>query len=62
MHVFGANQHQNSNEADVEYRLIRRWLLQTAFGDAGVGGVDVFWTYRYSADGTAAINRTRVES
>jgi autotransporter translocation and assembly factor TamB len=47
VHVFGAGEHQNSNEANVEYRITRRWLLQTAFGDAGVGGLDLFWTYRY---------------
>jgi len=47
VHVFGANDQENRNEAHVEYRMTRRWLLQTTFGDAGVGGLDVFWTYRY---------------
>jgi autotransporter translocation and assembly factor TamB len=46
-HVFGANTDQNSNEAHVEYKVTRRWLLETVFGDAGVGGIDMYWTYRY---------------
>jgi translocation and assembly module TamB len=46
-HVFGAPETANSNEAHVEYRLTRRWMLETVFGDAGVGGVDALWTYRY---------------
>jgi len=47
VHIFGGSEHQNTNEADIEYRMTRHWLLQTAFGDAGVGGLDLFWTYRY---------------
>ena len=46
-HVFGANEYTNENEAQVEYRFTRRWMLESVFGDAGVGGVDVLWTYRY---------------
>lgn len=46
-HVFGAAETQNRNEAHVEYRVTRRWLVETIFGDAGVGGVDAFWVYRY---------------
>jgi len=46
-HVFGATETQNSNEAQAEYHISPRWLAQTVFGDAGVGGFDAFWTYRY---------------
>jgi translocation and assembly module TamB len=46
-HVFGATETANQNEAHVEYRLTRRWMLETIFGDAGVGGVDALWTLRY---------------
>jgi translocation and assembly module TamB len=46
-HVFGGTESQNRNEAHVEYRVTRRWLVETVFGDAGVGGVDALWTYRY---------------
>lgn len=46
-HVFGAAIGQNLNQAQVEYRASRRWLVETVFGDAGVGGVDALWTYRY---------------
>jgi translocation and assembly module TamB len=46
-HVFGATTEQNANEARVEYRISRRWILESVFGDAGVGSVDALWTYRY---------------
>ncbi|HEY2899140.1 MAG TPA: translocation/assembly module TamB domain-containing protein [Polyangia bacterium] len=46
-HVFGAAETENQNEAHVEYRLTRRWMLETIFGAAGVGGVDALWTVRY---------------
>src|SRR5207245_3562784 len=37
VHLFGAPENANSNEAHVEYHISRRWLLQTAFCAAGVG-------------------------
>jgi translocation and assembly module TamB len=46
-HIFGTTENQNSNEAHVEYRITARWMLETIFGDAGVGGVNVVWTSRY---------------
>ena len=46
-HRFGATERQNANEAHAEYRLSPHWLAETVFGDAGVGGVDAFWIYRY---------------
>jgi autotransporter translocation and assembly factor TamB len=46
-HVFGASEYANENEAHVEYRITRRWILESVFGDAGVGGVDALWTFRY---------------
>ena len=45
--IFAAPEGSNQNEAHVEYRLTRRWMLESLFGDAGVGGVDALWTYRY---------------
>ena len=46
-HVFGANELENQNEARVEYRLSRRWILESVFVDAGVGSLDALWTHRY---------------
>jgi autotransporter translocation and assembly factor TamB len=46
-HRFGATERQNANEAHAEYRISAHWLAETVFGDAGVGGVDAFWIYRY---------------
>jgi translocation and assembly module TamB len=46
-HVFGAPATANQNEARVEYRMTRRWMLETVFGDAGQGGVDALWAYRF---------------
>lgn len=45
--VFGASADENANEGLLEFRLTARWLLMAVFGDAGVGGVDALWTYRY---------------
>jgi len=46
-HIFGAPETANQNEAHVEYRMTRRWMLETIFGDAGQGGLDALWTYRF---------------
>ena len=46
-HIFGAAENGNQNEAHAEYRMTRRWMLETIFGDAGQGGVDALWTYRF---------------
>ena len=45
--VFGATTEENANEALMEYRISASWLLMALFGDAGVGGVDLFWNMRY---------------
>ncbi|MCK5796881.1 MAG: translocation/assembly module TamB domain-containing protein, partial [Deltaproteobacteria bacterium] len=45
--VFGASNEENANEGLLEFRLSARWLLMAVFGDAGVGGIDALWTYRY---------------
>ena len=45
--IFGATDKENENEGILEYTFLPRWLLSAHFGDAPVGGVDVFWTYRY---------------
>jgi len=47
VHVFGATENQNQNEARVEYRMTRQWVMETAFGDAGVGAIDFLWRWRY---------------
>ena len=46
-HVFGAPDNANQNEAHVEYRMTRRLVMETVFGDAGQGGLDTLWTYRF---------------
>jgi hypothetical protein len=45
-HISDAAQNHNSNEAQVEYRIARRWLIESVLGDVG-SGVDLFWIYRY---------------
>ncbi len=50
IHTFGQQislRPVNSNEAQVEYRFAKRFTLQTVFGDAEVGGVDLLWRLRY---------------
>jgi autotransporter translocation and assembly factor TamB len=46
-HIFGAPDDANQNEAHVEYRMTRRLIMESVFGDAGQGGVDALWTYRF---------------
>ena len=45
--IFGASSGENANEAALEYRVSARWLLTAIFGDAGVGGLDMMWSYTY---------------
>lgn len=45
--VFGASDDENSHEAILEYAISARWLAMALFGDNNVGGLDIFWTYRY---------------
>jgi autotransporter translocation and assembly factor TamB len=51
VHQFGntmvGTEHFNSNEADVNWRFYRNYEVDTAFGDAEVGHVNLFWTIRY---------------
>lgn len=35
---------RNANEVRVEYQLAPRWTLEVTYGDANVGGADLFWT------------------
>jgi len=42
-----APEDKNLNEAQVEYRLGRRWLLEAFFGDRGVAGADITWSKKY---------------
>jgi autotransporter translocation and assembly factor TamB len=47
VHIFGVNQDENANEAHVEFRLSPHWYLQSEYGDAGGGGLDLLWRRRY---------------
>jgi len=38
---------QNEREGKVEYQVSPHWALNTAFGDAGEGGIGVFWSTRF---------------
>lgn len=38
---------QNEREGRVEYQVSPHWALNTAFGDAGEGGIGVFWSTRF---------------
>jgi autotransporter translocation and assembly factor TamB len=42
-----APEERNLNEAQIEYRLGRRWLLEAFFGDRGVAGADILWSKKY---------------
>jgi translocation and assembly module TamB len=44
---FNAKVDENSNEATLEYRFKPRWTLETRYGDAGAGGVDLTWTFKH---------------
>ena len=37
----------NVNEAQIEYRLTKRWSLEGTYGDRGKGGVDILWIRRF---------------
>src|SRR5262249_43513447 len=38
---------ENVNEAEVKFKLGRRWFLDAFFGDRSVGGADVIWSKNY---------------
>ena len=38
------NDRRNTNEVKVEYQLAPQWTLESSYGDADAGGLDVFWT------------------
>jgi translocation and assembly module TamB len=42
-----AGDDRNGNELRLEYRLTDRLMLESGFGDAGIGGLELVWTYRY---------------
>ncbi len=44
---FEAQDSENANEAVIEYRFRRRWLLETFYGDHGAGGIDLLWIRRF---------------
>ena len=37
----------NSNEAQLQYHLKRNYQIETRYGDAGVGAIDFYWSYRF---------------
>jgi autotransporter translocation and assembly factor TamB len=37
----------NSNQANIEYRITHNLRLETSFGDASVGGLELYWSVRY---------------
>ena len=43
----GAEEDQNVNEAHAEWRISRRWSLDTTLGDRGAGGLELLWSYSY---------------
>ena len=43
----GGSDDQNANEARLEYRLGRHWILEGAYGDSSQGGLDVLWIRRF---------------
>jgi autotransporter translocation and assembly factor TamB len=47
VHQFAAEEDENSNELHVELRLGRRILLETIYGDAGAGSMDLIYRVRY---------------
>ncbi|MDB4971333.1 MAG: hypothetical protein JWN44_7022 [Myxococcales bacterium] len=51
VHQFGSSmvgtQRVNSNEANVDWRFKKHYDVETAFGDAAVGRVNLYWTVRY---------------
>jgi translocation and assembly module TamB len=50
VHQFGSapgSRPINHNEGRLDLRFLRHMLLETHFGDAAVGGIDVFWTRRF---------------
>ena len=51
-----APRRQNRVEARVEYQFAPRWTIETYFGDAAVGGLDVFWRKVFGAPKQAVEN------
>lgn len=50
VHQFGMPiglRRRNSNQAQLEYRFLRNFEIETMIGDAGVGSVDFFWSHRF---------------
>lgn len=44
---------ENRATARVEYHFKPRWSVETYYGDANVGGVDLFWTKKFAIDPSA---------
>ncbi len=43
----GADEDENANAVEVQYRLGRDWILEGFYGDGAEGGVDVLWIKRF---------------
>lgn len=52
-----APKRQNKVEARVEYQFAPHWTVETFFGDAAVGGLDVFWRKVFGAPKQAKENK-----
>ncbi len=46
-YIVEADETDNKNEVQVEYRLTKRWSLEGTYGDNNKGGVDLLWIRRY---------------
>lgn len=47
-----APEDENTTEARVRYRISKAWSVESAYGDAGVGSLDLFWIQHFG--GTSA--------
>ncbi len=43
----GADEDENANAVEVQYRLGRDWILEGFYGDGAEGGLDVLWNKRF---------------
>lgn len=43
----GAAPNENTYEVRTEYRISRRWDLESFYGDKGVAGLDLLWSYSF---------------
>lgn len=56
---FNAPVNENRAQLEVRYRFAPRWSLETFFGDAAAGGVDVFWGVAFDGRLRSALKKER---